>query len=88
MTDAERERLTMLIEECGEVIQAATKCLRHGYESCHPDGGETNREYLLREITDLDAVRWAMAEQRDVGIVPISGIWDRKMRYTHHQVKP
>lgn len=47
---AEQERLHYLIEECGEVIQAATKVLRHGYESCHPDGGPTNRDNLTKEI--------------------------------------
>jgi hypothetical protein len=85
MTEAERERLIMLIEECAEVIQAATKCLRHGYESRHPDGGETNLEYLERELADLHAVRWAMAEQGDAGVLSTAGIWERKLRYTHHQ---
>ena len=31
LTPAQAERLAILIEECGEVIQAATKILRHGY---------------------------------------------------------
>jgi NTP pyrophosphatase (non-canonical NTP hydrolase) len=88
MDDAQRERLTMLIEECGEVIQAATKALRHGYESRHPDGRETNREYLARELRDLDAVLEAMANEEDVVLLPTAGVWERKLRFTHHQVQP
>lgn len=58
LTPAEQERLVMLAEECGEVIQAVTKVLRHGYESCNPftQGVETNREHLLREIVDVSAM--------------------------------
>lgn len=58
-SDAERERLLKLIEECAEVQQAATKVLRHGYESwCPPASpgaavGETNRQALERELGDL-----------------------------------
>lgn len=51
LTPAEAERLALLAEECGEVIQAIGKILRHGYESRHPDGGPTNREALEREHT-------------------------------------
>jgi hypothetical protein len=44
--------LILLIEECGEVIQAATKCLRFGYEHFHPDYG-VNCEVLAAEVGDL-----------------------------------
>ena len=55
MNPAAAERLHLLIEECGEVIQAATKVLRHGYESHHPDDprGPSNRQRLERELGDL-----------------------------------
>ena len=33
LSESEQERLSILIEECGEVVQAACKILRHGYES-------------------------------------------------------
>lgn len=87
MNDAQRERLTMLIEECGEVIQAATKALRHGYESRHPDGGPNNREYLMRELEDLLAVQWAMRAAKDISLIDVwpSDVWARKLRYTYHQ---
>lgn len=53
LTPAEAERLALLAEECGEVIQAIGKVLRHGFESTHPDGGPTNRESLERECGDV-----------------------------------
>ena len=55
LTEAEQERLAILIEECGEVVQAACKILRHGYESKNPTipQSETNRQALEREIGDV-----------------------------------
>lgn len=47
------EKLVLLIEECGEVIQAATKCLRFGYEADHKIGYGKNDEVLSREVGDL-----------------------------------
>lgn len=57
LTPAERERLVLLMEECAEVIQIASKVLRHGYESHHPHGGPTNRAELEKEMGD---VRYSM----------------------------
>lgn len=53
LTPAEAERLAILSEECGEVVQAIGKILRHGLQSRHPNGGATNRELLAFEIGDL-----------------------------------
>jgi NTP pyrophosphatase (non-canonical NTP hydrolase) len=64
LSDAESERLALLIEECGEVIQAATKVLRHGWASRY-DNGEANREALEREIGDVQAILFLMAERID-----------------------
>lgn len=46
------ECLILLIEECGEVIQAATKCLRFGWDRNQPDYG-VNHEVLAKEVGDL-----------------------------------
>lgn len=50
------DRLILLIEECGEVIQAATKCLRFGFNSSHVPAYGINHEVLARECGDLLAV--------------------------------
>lgn len=50
------ELLVLLIEECGEVIQAATKCLRFGYDVDHDIGYGRNSDKLAKECGDLQAV--------------------------------
>ena len=88
LTPAEAERLAMLAEECGEVIQVIGKILRHGYESHHPaDPSVTNRALLGRELTDLLAVASSLCRDN----VPEGSLhdqdlaWERKLRYAHHQ---
>ena len=46
------ELLVLLIEECGEVIQAATKCLRFGFERLQPSYG-VNCLVLAQEVGDV-----------------------------------
>lgn len=65
----ETELLALLIEECGEVIQAATKVLRHGWESFDPTRrGErpTNREALAKELGHLDFAVHLMQQSEHV----------------------
>ena len=58
------ELLVILIEECGEVIQAATKCLRFGYNRDQPDYG-INHEVLAHEIGDLLGISDALPLNRE-----------------------
>ena len=89
LTPAEAERLAMLIEECGEVIQIAGKILRHGYASHHPATPNiTNRDMLASELTDVDAVLGEMkrSELKDYACTDVSGQrWQNKLHYAHHQ---
>lgn len=90
LTPAEAERLAMLIEECGEVIQAATKILRHGYESYNPDlaFSPTNRQHLIKEICDLRAIECLMiagGEIQQSTPEAIANASIRKLKYSHHQ---
>jgi NTP pyrophosphatase (non-canonical NTP hydrolase) len=85
---AEAERLTMLIEECGEVIQAATKILRHGFASYNPKdpNSPSNRVALRKEIEDVQAIIFAMERAHDVN--PDFNFierWQAKLKYTHYQ---
>ena len=89
LAPTEDERLTLLIEECAEVIQAATKIQRHGYEGTYPDSGETNRAALERELGDLT---WAITRLTGCGDVKshaiIKASSDKARRvipYLHHQ---
>ena len=94
LTAAQAERLAMLAEECGEVIQAIGKILRHGYDSYHPDQqGKppeqryTNKQALGNELTDLYAVAASLCRDG----VPEGSLhdqdraWVKKLRYAHHQ---
>ena len=87
LTPAEVERLAVIIEECGEVIQAATKVLRHGYEFHHPETGVPNRAALRREIIDLLAVLSIASRFGDHQIIvdeEIDDVIDRKQRWLHY----
>lgn len=49
----EREILTILVEECAEVQQRATKALRFGIEEVQPGQPCTNAQRLAAEVGDL-----------------------------------
>lgn len=88
LTPAQAERLAMLAEECGEVIQIVGKILRHGYDSHHPVNPRvSNRDLLAKELRDVNAVLMAMGrdELREYSVQDVIGVWERKLQYTHHQ---
>lgn len=62
------EKLGYLVEEAGEVLAGVGKTLRWGVESYNPDLGpesESNREWILRELDDLEnAIRLVREELR------------------------
>jgi hypothetical protein len=55
LTDYERELLVILMEECAEVIQAASKLIRFGKEN-RPNDGMSNTYCLGLEIGDVSQV--------------------------------
>ncbi len=96
LTEPEQERLAILVEECGEVIQAACKILRHGYESTNPkaitpedENPETNRAALEREIGDLGHAVARMEKAADINPLAIRARAASKpariLPYLHHQ---
>jgi hypothetical protein len=85
LSPAETERLAMLFEEAGEIVQAVGKIIRHGYAMSYNDG-LNNREALVSEIRDLRAVLRIMEvagdlDPRDPAFIDIR----RRLQYTHHQ---
>lgn len=92
LTPGEAERLALLAEECGEVVQVIGKILRHGYESCHPNGGDSNRVLLERELGDLLAAKELMCSEfargEDLSAACIDSFRDQKLKrvrqYLHH----
>lgn len=91
LTEAEQERLAILIEECSEVIQIGCKILRHGYESFNPTipQSETNRAALERELGDLFHAYHRMVRVLDVNMNVVDQRSQSKPqrieKYLHHQ---
>ena len=88
LNPAEAERIAILMEECGEVIQACGKILRHGFESRHPDGGPSNRDELDRELTDLHAAIYLVRSAdvpEDMKLGHLEAKYKSLKKYTHHQ---
>lgn len=73
MTNRQKHLLVIMMEECGEIVQGASKILRFGHNSYHPGSNETNEEHVLKEINDLLAVI-----EMTVG-VPIEEVIDREL---------
>ena len=65
LTEREREVLIVLMEECAEVTQAASKLLRFGKEN-RPDGGVPNTEVLSDEAGHL---KYMLTMARDLGLI-------------------
>lgn len=88
---SEDERLACLMEECGEVIQAIGKIMRHGYGSHDPtvQNSPNNRAMLTKEIGDVLACINMLFDSGDVSVVVACRNRDEKLlkmrKYLHHQ---
>lgn len=94
LTPAEAERLECLAEEAGEIVQAAMKVLRHGYESVNPTlpAGEqtSNRQDLGVELGNMDYLRSEMLRLGDFKTKDVNQGFKNKSQnwnvYMHHQI--
>jgi len=80
--DAELERLTIIIEECAEVIAAVTAIKRFGFDAKNPALliSNTNREDLARELGDVTNAINMLTEARDVDAIAIIERADKKSK--------
>lgn len=89
LSNAETERLALLIEEMGESLQVVGKILRHGYESYHPKKGNVNNQELLeKELGDTGAAIQRLVEAGDIDGENIIERAMKKLESTgwlHHQ---
>lgn len=55
LSEAQIERIAILMEECSEVIQICGKILRHGYNSYNPFDEKKiiNKSFLEKELGDV-----------------------------------
>lgn len=71
LTEVEAEVIDHLIEECAEVIHAASKVKRFGRENPHPELGISSTYALGLEVGDLISMvnllaKYKLVEQSDV----------------------
>ena len=91
LTPAEAERLAILAEECGEVIQMVGKILRHGLDNFNPfyERRVTNRELLSQEVGDVYAIVRVMMRTGDLDEVKVfhsdQSKIDRMWPWLNHQ---
>lgn len=64
-TPHERELLIILMEECAEVTQRASKMLRFGIDEVQPGHRLTNAQRLAQEVGDLYEVVERLSELND-----------------------
>lgn len=67
LTRAQEERLHLLMEECGETVQAASKVLRHGYASVNPLRYDTRRDNRMDLEKECGHVRHSMIRLCEAG---------------------
>ena len=88
LSPADAEALTLISEECAEVIQAIAKIQRHGLWSEHPESRIPNWSALQREVGDLLAALRVGEVQRLLDWGNVIGHRDRKLmtlpKYLHH----
>ena len=88
LTPAEAERLSLLLEECGEVLQAIGKIQRHGYASRYPKNGLSNRAKLEDEVGHVLAAVLRLERAGDLDGKMVTNSGDSKLaegQYLHHQ---
>ena len=86
----ELEILACLFEECGEVCQVASKIIRHGMSSRHPNKTNDNRTELGVEVGQVAAIsqmaiQLGVLRERDVERGR-TGKWVTIAPYLHHIV--
>ncbi len=83
LTNHERELLTILMEECAEVIQASSKLMRFGKENRPPDGFPhseiSNSTYLGLECGDLDCMIRLVKEAGIISLRDLGAGHQRKL---------
>ena len=94
LSHAQIERLAFLSEECGEVVQAIGKILRHGYDSYNPTvmDGPCNKEALEDELGHIQTAIRMLEQSGDINARQITKSAIRKIgtveKWLHHQGLP
>jgi NTP pyrophosphatase (non-canonical NTP hydrolase) len=89
-TEHERELLTVLIEECAEVAQRATKALRFGLKHAYQGDFRNAAERMAMEIGDLIEVIDRLAQQKIIDVDHVAnGVKNKRLQLAKFmQTKP
>ena len=77
------KRLGKLGEELGELQSAAMRCLIQGIGEASPDTGKPNRQWLLEEMADVEAMTKALKDHIPMSAEECASYvkrFDRKLR--------
>lgn len=88
LSQAQAERVALLMEELGELQQVLGKVLRHGWDSYNPVTGETNRQLFTLERNDVRAAIKLIEERDGFATTTDYQVLEtlrRKSKYMHHQ---
>jgi NTP pyrophosphatase (non-canonical NTP hydrolase) len=92
LTPAQAELLALLAEECGELVQAIGKTLRHGLDSVNPlvppGTDRSNRGWLEKEMGDVRAAMILLCEASITDKAAVHSLADVKrasvQQWLHH----
>ena len=76
--------LTILMEECAEVIQICSKIKRFGIDDYHPTEGMINRKALEKELGDLLCMVTILVKQGTVNEIYIEDASEKKLKKLEH----
>ena len=83
------ERMGLLIQAMGKANQAVCKALLHGYNATFEDITYDNRDDIMRELGDVEAILELMIKRGDLNRETIANYRDDKSsklsRYLKHQ---
>lgn len=91
LNEDQLERIAMLMEEAGEIVQICGKIIRHGYTSVDPTAEEPRENVALLEdeIEDLSSIALLMNKAGDIHTstahVDLAVILNKKAKYIHSQ---
>lgn len=94
LSKAQAERIALLLEECGEVVQVCGKILRHGIDSASPldQSRTTNRKLLEMELGHVFHAIDRLTVAGDVAMVEVvNASYAKKSnveRWLHNQGGP
>lgn len=91
LSSAQAERLALLSEECGEVVQIIGKIFRHGLDSRNPivNDGKPNRDYLAEELGHIYLAVHLLCTNEDIDMKLIGASFiekaERIEKYLHYK---